>query len=311
MSVKHLLITGASGYLGRAFLACVKPADFSKVTGVLRDGAVAPELDGISWITYSDLMNDPDSLTDVDIICHLAVPRGGDNRSDLVNYVDDLRCLLKKASSSDVSGFILASSQAVYGATEPPWREDTPLAPMTPWAWAKLAGEQLVRSIQETKPPMRCISLRIPKLVGPGARFRMDQGEYVHSLAFSALRQRKIRLSSSFLTQKFDFMDVRDAAVVLRYVLKQDSLTWPGVLNIGTGQIVDGKGLLGAVNDCSLKNYGKPLIIQPPLNGAQARDFGMSVGRLHKYFGGYSPRALSETVSDVFSFLNGSFESKF
>ena len=174
MSGKHLLLTGATGYLGCALLACVTPNSFSKVTGVLRDGAMAPNVSGVHWITHSDLMNDPSSLLGVDIICHLAVPRGGDNGSDLARYLEDLRKLLDKASKSDVAGFMFASSQAVYGAGKPPWNETALPAPLTPYGWAKLAGEHLLISAQDSNRGMRCINLRIPKLVGPGERFRMN-----------------------------------------------------------------------------------------------------------------------------------------
>lgn len=303
MMGSHILITGATGYLGRALLNSFKPADFSKITGVLRDGAAAPKLGRINWITHSDLLNDLNSLNDVDIICHLASSRRNDNAGDLVQELNDLRCLLTKASHSNVSGFILASSQAVYGATEPPWTETDILSPLTPHGWAKIGGEQLLQLIQTVTPSISCCALRIPKLIGPGPRFRIDQGELPHKLALSALQQKPIIISSNALEQKFDFMDVRDAASILYSIIKRCPSTWPNVLNIGTGKFFEGRDIVVAVDNCSRQRFAKGINCEPFINNKKPRDFGMCVTRLIEYMPNTNFRTLNETIDDVFSYL--------
>ena len=304
MSKRNILITGATGYLGRALLDSLVSSDFSNIIGVLRDGKSPPEIYGIRWIPYSDLMSDPDSLINVDIVCHLAVPRGSNNGTDLATSVDDLRIILQKASKSNVTGFIYASSQAVYGATQPPWKENAALSPMTPHGWAKLASEQLVLSYQDQSIAMRCINLRIPKLVGPGPCFRMNLGEHVHSLVYSSLQEKMLHLSSNFLKQKFDFMDVRDAGNVICKIAQKDTASWPSVLNIGTGKIIDGAELVDIINRYGMQKYGKPLNYLEVPKSIKLRDFGMNIDLFNNTIGDYSTLDLDKIVIDVFQFVS-------
>lgn len=304
ISSGHLLITGATGYLGRALLTCVVPFGFSKVTGVLRDRSLAPDINGVHWITYSELMNDPGILLDVDIICHLAVPRGGNNEAELAKSVNDLRRILNKASNSGVSGFMFASSQAVYGVSELPWIETAVPAPITSHGWAKLACEHLVLSAQNTTPTMRCINVRIPKVIGPGTRFRMNLGEHVHSLAFAALNKKVVRLNSSFMRQKFDFIDLRDTASILHEIARRSPDNWPNILNIGNGKLIDGAQLVAMINEVSIEKYSKSFIFLESPDNKKKRDFGMDVRLFNSIFDKYIAREMRQTISDVFDFLN-------
>ena len=128
-------------------------------------------------------------------------------------------------------------------------------------------------------------------------------------MAFSVLQESIIGLSESFLKQKLDFLDVRDAGKVLRDIIQLDFALWPNVLNIGTGQFVDGAELVTIINEYSINNKRKPLNYSIRSDNKAARDFGMDVERLRSIFSGYNPRSLRETVVDVYRFLNYNYLS--
>ena len=82
-----------------------------------------------------------------------------------VNLTATLR-LLKACLRSGVRRFVFGSSTSVYGNSERCCSETTPPSPDEPYGAAKLAVERIL----EVVPSIETVSLRIPRVLGPGAR---------------------------------------------------------------------------------------------------------------------------------------------
>jgi nucleoside-diphosphate-sugar epimerase len=107
-----------------------------------------------------------------DVVVHQAalpsVPRSVQDplTSNASNVIGTLNVLLA-ARDSDVGRVIYASSSSVYGADETlPKSEDLPVAPISPYAVAKLAGEGYCRSFWEVY-GLETVALRYFNVFGP------------------------------------------------------------------------------------------------------------------------------------------------
>src|SRR5689334_7974929 len=84
--------------------------------------------------------------------------------------VDGTRAVLAHAAERGVGLFVYTGSSSSYGDVEPPFREDGPQRPGTPYACSKLEAEQLVRAAQ-----LPSAVFRLFNVYGPGdppGRFR-------------------------------------------------------------------------------------------------------------------------------------------
>lgn len=217
-----------------------------------------------------------------------------------------MKGLLLNALQASVSGFIFSSSQAVYGTTKPSWSESGLVSPVTSYGWSKFAGEQILRMMTSCRPSIKGISLRLPKLVGPGHGFRMHMGEWLHTLAYAAIHDQEIIISQQFLDQQFDFMDVRDAARICIRILEMAPSSWPETLNIGSGQFISGKQLIVAIDTVMSTRQHSRLRYKIRPHAGNGRDFGMEVTALRNYLGNFSCLELSETIGDVCSYIHDS-----
>jgi nucleoside-diphosphate-sugar epimerase len=97
-----------------------------------------------------------------------SVPRsvGDPLTTNAVNVIGTLNVLLASRDSG-VRRIVFASSSSVYGATpELPKREDLPVAPISPYAVTKLAGESYCRSFSEVY-GLETVTLRYFNVFGP------------------------------------------------------------------------------------------------------------------------------------------------
>ena len=186
----RILITGASGFLGRALVnellesgydirAFVRrPASYPKaveiVVGDVRDPQCAKQA-SVGCGTIVHLAGQAHALDDDHV---------GDEDYQSVN-VDGTKHLLDGAVAGGVRTFIFASSVKVFGETTTgSVDEKEPPAPQSPYARSKWMAEQLVASYGKGG-SLATLSLRLPLVYGPtekGNLYRMiaaiDQGRF-------------------------------------------------------------------------------------------------------------------------------------
>src|SRR5881394_2862605 len=138
----RILVTGGSGFIGRHVVVELAGAGH-QVTTLHRGEPVA----GTSDHVRADVLSDEarQAASEAEAVVHLA-GRGDVQASyrepreyGILNAQGTLNILEGARQSS--AHVILASTQRVYQPTDRPIREDAPLAPTDPYAYAKLVAE--------------------------------------------------------------------------------------------------------------------------------------------------------------------------
>lgn len=169
----HILITGASGFVGQA-LVRLALAKGDRVTALVRDGATVPT--GAQLLTHSLGSGAVLALPPgIDAVVHLAQSRAyrafpGDAEEMYRVNVTGAYELLKAAADAQVSRFCLVSSGAVYEPFAAALREDAALSPTSNLGATKLAAEVLAKPYGAL---FQLSILRVFSPYGPGQRDRL------------------------------------------------------------------------------------------------------------------------------------------
>ncbi len=130
-----VLLTGASGFLGRAMVARA-PSD-AQVVGTLRttpppDGLLAHRVDLADAPATASLLH----AVAPDVVVHLAYGRG-----DLGRDVVDATASVADAAAAVGAGLVHMSSDVVFSGEDPPYAETDPPSPQSVYGRAKAAAE--------------------------------------------------------------------------------------------------------------------------------------------------------------------------
>src|SRR5690606_38182978 len=198
--------------------------------------------------------------------------------------------------------FVLASTQAVFGSRRsPPWDESTPVAPETPYATAKWAAELQLESARRSGAIRQPLSVRLPRLAGPGAGQRTD--EMPHCFVAAALEGRGIDVHGG--AQTLDVLDVRDAAELLARAMLLPGDACPPVLNAGSARPVSIEQLAHLTAQLAFDTRG----LKVPVRAAPANpmpSFGMTNILAREHLGWQPRHDLRDTLVDTFDQLSHS-----
>lgn len=166
-----VLVTGASGYVGRAILRDLEAAGHEAVAAV-RDPAGLPPCWRDRSVTVGDLGSRTDwssALAGVEAIIHLSSPSAPGGLSDAAldgSIVDGTRRLAEAAMSTGARRFVFMSSVKAAAETTPiaGIDETAPPAPGDSYGRAKLAAERVLADTE-----LEVVILRPPPVYGPGS----------------------------------------------------------------------------------------------------------------------------------------------
>lgn len=175
MSERTVIVTGASGALGRALVA--RLAGRARVWACLRSPGALP---GAERVIAADLA-DPSATLPVEpgaTVFHLAAfvhrrPRTDAERAELRQVNEHASARLARACRERGATLVFASTVAVFGARTGRVPEDAEPRPQTDYATAKLAAEDAVRA--EGARGLRHAIVRLPLLYGPHGRGNMER----------------------------------------------------------------------------------------------------------------------------------------
>lgn len=179
MNPLRILVTGASGFVGRAVVAELVRSGH-RVTAAVRDAAATPVSDAWRCVGVGDLGGDTDwsdALCDIDAVVHLAarVHVMHDTAADplaafrAVNLVATGR-LAAAAAAAGVRRFVFVSSIKVNGEQTRPgevFRPDDKPAPQDPYGQSKWEAEQALAKVA-AETGLEVAIIRPPLVYGPG-----------------------------------------------------------------------------------------------------------------------------------------------
>lgn len=172
----RILLTGASGFVGRATLGAALAAGH-EVRAVVRQGeAPAPPAQVVRVSDLASYTGWRDALDGVDAVVHLAArvhvmrDRGADSLAAFraVN-VDGARKVASAAAEAGVRRFVFVSSVKVHGEAshDTPFTADSPLAPSDAYGRSKAEAEDALREL-ESRTGVGVVVVRPPLVYGPG-----------------------------------------------------------------------------------------------------------------------------------------------
>jgi nucleoside-diphosphate-sugar epimerase len=237
-ALPHLLVTGASGFVGAAVTHHALARDL-RVTALVGRSSSLQRLAGV--LGEIDVLRcdvaDPDAVVAAvarvrpDICIHLAAA-GAVVREDDLDILWAVNALApayvaRALAAHGGARLVTAGSSSEYGTVDGAMDEARPCVPDDPYGVAKLAGAQLAR-VAARGTDLQTAHLRLFSVYGPGE----DRRRLVPSVVASLLAGRPLELTPG--EQVRDFVHVEDVAdALLRAALA------PGIdgvtLNVGTG----------------------------------------------------------------------------
>jgi UDP-glucose 4-epimerase len=234
-----VVVTGASGFLGRALVRALLDAGHS-VTATACNKVPSSDHRLLTWKRLD--LGQPDAswsrlLAGADIVYHLAwstVPSEA-NRAPAddarVNIVGSLSLIQAMQADGFPARVVFASSGGtIYGIlSRMPAAEDHPLRPISAYGVSKHAVESYLAVIHgETG--LSAVSLRMGNLYGPGQGLQRVFGAVTH-FANLALSGQPVRMFGDGTVTR-DYLYIDDAVDAL---MRAGAHTAQGSFNIGTG----------------------------------------------------------------------------
>ena len=233
----NIIITGASGFLGRNLIGSLLRDGFSDngSSSPARLIGFSSSPDKLRERFPSELaeFHDREKIDDAElcsiwkeaIVVNCAFPRNNSG-TEMAEGLSYIKRVFEAAAGNGAAAVINISSQSVYAADRPEAaREDTPLCLATCYAVGKYAVELMLESICANT-GTAFTSVRMASLIGPDFDPRI-----VNCFVRQALQNGVITVKRN--RQQFGFFDIKDAADALKAMLVSDPSKWRKVYNLG------------------------------------------------------------------------------
>lgn len=227
-SIKKVVITGASGFLGSHLLERLRGDEQYEVYALSsKPDALRKKIGGENIIyCYKDML-DAQILKNC-IVINCAYPRNatGAGIADGLKYIQKL---FKVAVENGASAIINISSQSVYSQQRTEVAtEETPVCLESPYAVGKYAVE-LMLELTCNGSKTAFTSLRMASLIGPGFDQRIMNRfvkQMINKESITVVRQEK----------RMGFLDVEDAVNAILSVVNVTAASWQSIYNVGNDE---------------------------------------------------------------------------
>lgn len=264
MSKKRFLVTGGAGFIGSHLVDRLLTQNPARVTVVdnfdefydqhTKRSNIENHLRHPAYRLVETDIRNYNSLRQLlseevfDVIVHLAAKAGvrpsvADPRGyQEVNIAGTLN-LLELAERNGIKKFVFGSSSSVYGpAAIPPFKEDAPLSPISPYAATKAAGELLAHTYSHLY-GLNITCLRFFTVYGP--RQRPDLA--IHKFARLIASGRPIPVYGDGLAER-DFTYIDDILQGVMAAIDYDATPFE-VVNLGESQTITVNRLIELLED--------------------------------------------------------------
>jgi nucleoside-diphosphate-sugar epimerase/carbamoylphosphate synthase large subunit len=237
VSNKKILITGATGFLGRNLITKLLNQNTSfTIIALVRDKEQAKLLlpKKIQIFDEDDLEMGKLSFGNIDVLLHLGFSRPHKGHMEIAQSLAFTGKIFRRAITNQVGNIINISSQGVYGQNcLPPWHEEkTKAAPNTPYSSAKYSTEIMLTEISHQHKQIHATSLRLAGIVG-GAKGLVNI-DLVSKFVQNVKNEKNIKVIGGM--QEIERLDIRDAVVGIISLLKTPSHNWKSVYNLGSNK---------------------------------------------------------------------------
>lgn len=291
-----VLVTGAAGLVGQAFLDLPEAKEMEVIAGDIRKPRRLPENSRFERLDVRG--EDPARIISAfkpDTVVHLASivtrPKGSTRELEYQVDVGGTKAVLDACVSNGVRRLVVTSSGAAYGyhADNPiPLTEDCPVRGNAEFAYShhKRLVEEMLKEARRDHPALEQVVLRVGTVLGPGLENQI-------TALFRNARLLALRGSDS----PFVFIWVDDLARILLRACREGP---PGIFNVAG----DGALRIGEIAE----RLGKPELTVPPAllkaTLAVAKPLGLSrYGPEQVRFLQYRPVLDNRRLKEVFGYV--------
>ena len=305
LPLKRAVVTGASGYLGYTILqTLLEQALVEEVVAPVRDPARAeatwaghPRKGCVRFLPWRGKVPPP-GLEAAELVIHAAAvrPPCAERPGDLFEENLSLtHAAVQGVRRHQTPLLIYISSQSVYAQCQPPpWDEETPLAPDSPYGYSKAAGEVAVQLLDGS--PTRWAILRLSRLYGWSPQVHWNGV----TSCFAALALKGLPLPvHGDGQQTLDLLHVRDACDFIATLLSSPLSVWNTVYNVGSGSPIPVLELARLYRDLAKTQYGTSSLVEVVPQAEQPLSWGLSIRRAQETLGWYPKISLTEGLSEL------------
>ena len=301
---KTVLVTGASGYLGRSL---VEELHSNQEIRVIAMGRSAEKLEklfsksGIEFYDYSALFNGEFSVGNIDIVIHSAFARPHCTETEIAESLDFTSNLFTCLARHQIPYIINLSSQSVYGQTFTPlWKESDPVAPTMPYSQAKYASELMLKSISKLYPHITTTSLRLAAI--SGGKKGLVPVDLLSKLVLKAVKGENLVIVGG--KQELEIMDVRDAVRYIVRFTEQINPSSEAVYNLGANGIYNIMDIAKMVKRV-VEDISNQTVVELELKPSETDlKFGMDSSRIERKLDISPEYNLESTVRSLVSFFD-------
>jgi nucleoside-diphosphate-sugar epimerase len=293
---KTVLVTGSTGVLGRRLVAEMTKRQCYEIHCLDRDrnrATVFASADDVTCYDWRQFDLGSLSLGNVDCLVHLASARPHHGEQEIAASLRRTFELFQSAAVNGVQEIVNISSQSVYGhASDPPWREESPIAPSSPYAQAKYASELLLQGLSEQYPSLRGVSLRLDAVTG--AEPEILEHEAWAKMVAHCVRSQRIAVVGG--EQTISRIDAADAVDGILAVIHSDSSLWRPIYNLGSPRRITLLDLAGIIEE-EVRAIFPEFKIQTTVDSEKRmHSFGMDVSRFAEDFSWSAGRGIHDTI---------------